>query len=235
MEWVDEREDGDRATQDMRMLLIDRNGDQRRREIRSKRMDRGEDTYSLLFFIAPADVRNTGFLTYDYDDEDRDDDQWLYLPALGKTKRIASTDKSGSFMGSDFSYADMTRRKLDHYDYALLKEDEIRGHRVWIVEATPNTQKEIDDTGYTRSIVFVRQDNHVVVRAKHWTTDRRVKYLDVKKLEKIDGIWVPTEMHMITRRGKATLHRTVLLVSNVEFNQAVDPDDFTLRRLEKGL
>jgi hypothetical protein len=144
MERVDERDDGDNATQDMEMILIDKNGNTRERAIRSLRRDMGEDTHSIMFFLSPADVKDTGFLTYDYDDADADDDQWLYLPALKKTKRIASNDKSGSFMGSDFTYADMTTRELDHYDYRLIKEGDVGGNPVWIVEGIPNTEKEID-------------------------------------------------------------------------------------------
>jgi hypothetical protein len=236
MDLVDVRDDGDRAAQDMRMLLIDKNGSQRKRTIRTFRMDAGEDTHSIMFFLDPADVKDTGFLTYDYDDAERDDDQWLYLPALKKTKRIASGDKSGSFMGSDFTYADLTDRNLDRYDYELLKEDELNGEPVWIVQAIPNTEKEIDETGYTKQIVFVRQDNHVVVRSKSWVKKGgRNKYFDVKKLELIDGIWTPTEMHMITKKGKKTLHKTVIVADNVKYNQAMEPDQFSVRQLEKGL
>jgi hypothetical protein len=236
MERVDERDDGDRAIQDIQMILIDRRGSRRKRTIRSFRMDQGEDVHSIMFFLEPADVKDTGFLTYDYDDVDKDDDQWLYLPALKKTKRIASSDKSGSFMGSDFSYADMTERNLDNYDYELLKEDEVDGHPVWLVQAIPNTDKEIEETGYVKSIFFVRKDNDVVVRAVHWVKkgDRR-KYLDVRKLEKIDGIWVPTEMHMTTKKGRATLHKTVILADNVRFGQPLDRAQFSVRQLEKGL
>jgi len=236
MEWVDERDDGDRSVMDLVMVLIDKNGSQRQRTIRSQRMDVGEDTYSIMFFLDPADVKDTGFLTYDYDDPSKDDDQWLYLPALKKTKRIASGDKSGSFMGSDFTYADMTERNLDYYDYELLQESELDGHELWVVEAIPNTEKEIDETGYTRQILFVRQDNHVVVRAKSWVKKgKRNKYLDVKKLEKIDGIWVPTEVHMTTKKGTQTLHKTILLSKNVKFDQPMDLDSFSVRELEKGL
>lgn len=101
MEKVDSRDDGDKSITDMQMRLIDKNGKERIRTIRSYSMDMGKDSYSLMFFLSPADVKNTGILTYDYDDPDKDDDQWLYLPALRKTKRIASSDKSGSFMGSE--------------------------------------------------------------------------------------------------------------------------------------
>jgi hypothetical protein len=236
MDLVDARDDGDRGVQDMRMILIDKNGSQRKRAIRAYRMDVGEDKHTIMFFLAPADVKDTGFLTYDYDDPEKDDDQWLYLPALKKTKRIASGDKSGSFMGSDFTYADMTDRNLDYYDYELLKEDELDGVPVWIVQAIPNTEKEIDETGYVKQVVFVRQDNHVVVRAKNWLKKGgRNKYFDVKKLEQIDGIWTPTEMHMTTKKGKKTLHKTVLVADNVKYNQPMDDDQFSVRQLEKGL
>jgi outer membrane lipoprotein-sorting protein len=236
MERVDARDDGDNAVQDMEMILIDKNGNQRTREIRSFRRDQGEDTHSILFFLSPSDVKDTGFLTYDYDEADKDDDQWLYLPALKKTKRIASGDKSGSFMGSDFSYADLTTRELDNYDYTFLKEGEVDGHPVWIVLAVPKTDDEIEETGYTKSIFFVRQDNDVVIRSKHWVEDgNREKYFEVEKLEKIDGIWVATEMEMTTKKGSRTLHKTVIKARNVRFNQGLPEDQFTVRQLEKGV
>ncbi|MEE2676966.1 MAG: outer membrane lipoprotein-sorting protein [Myxococcota bacterium] len=236
MDLVDERDDGDKSVQDMQMVLIDKRGGQRKRMLHSLRMDDGEDTRSIMFFVEPADVKDTGFLTYDYDDIDRDDDQWLFLPALKKTKRIASGDKSGSFMGSDFTYADMTDRNLDHYDYKLVKEMEVDGAAVWVVEAIPNTKKEIDETGYTRQLIFVRKDNHVVVRSKSWLKKGgRTKFFEVKKLEQIDGIWTPTEMHMKTKKGKKTLHKTVLRSQNVKYGQDMDEDTFSVRQLEKGL
>ena len=235
MDWVDQRDDGDKAVQDMQMVLIDKGGGQRKRTIHSLRMDEGEDTRSIMFFVEPADVKDTGFLTYDFDDVDRDDDQWLYLPALKKTKRIASSDKSGSFMGSDFTYADMTDRNLDSYDYELLQETDIDGVTVWVVEAIPNTKKEIDETGYTRQVIFVRKDNHVAVRSKSWLKKGgRNKYFDVKKLELIDGIWTATEMHMTTKKGKKTLHKTILISDTVKYGQDMNEDTFSVRRLEKG-
>ena len=86
MERVDARDDGDDQVSRMEMVLIDKSGHQRVREIRSFAKDFGEDTYRLMFFLSPADVKGTGFLTYDYYAAERDDDQWLYLPELGKVK-----------------------------------------------------------------------------------------------------------------------------------------------------
>jgi hypothetical protein len=235
MERVDARDDGDNGTQDLEMVLIDKRGAERVRKLRGYGRDVGEDEQTIMFFVSPADVEDTGFLTYDYDDPERDDDQWLYLPALARTKRIASSDKSGSFMGSDFSYADMTKRPLDHYQYTLMKETEVEGQPVWQIETVPITEREKDETGYEKSVVFVRKDNFVVVRSVNWVKKGdRLKYFDVKKLEQIDGIWVATEMHMSTRKGEETLHRTRLYAKNVHFNQPLREDFFTVRQLEKG-
>jgi hypothetical protein len=235
MEKVDARDDGDNSTQDLEMVLFDKRGAERVRKLKSFGRDVGRDEQSILFFASPADVERTGFLTYDYKDPARDDDQWLYLPALSRTKRIASSDKSGSFMGSDFSYADMTKRPIDHYRYTLMKETEIGGQPVWQIESVPITEQEQQETGYEKSVSFVRKDNFVVVRSVAWVKKGdRLKYFEVKKLEQIDGIWVATEMEMTTRKGEEVLHRTVLSAKNVKFGQPLKEDFFTVRQLEKG-
>jgi len=238
---VDNRDDGNNRVAEMQMVLTDKNGDTRIRKMKSLDKDlitaKGEeDRRRIMFFLAPADVKDTGFLTYDFDAYDKDDDQWLFLPALKKTKRIASTDKSGSFMGSDFNYSDMTRKNLDAYDFKILKEAEVRGAKTWVIEALPKTQDEIDSTGYKKSVVFVRQDNFVIVRAVHWTdTGDKLKYLDVTGLEQIDGVWTITAMSMTTKKNKITEHKTDLTFSNVHYDQDLNDNLFTLRRLEKGL
>ena len=236
MERVEDRDEGNPSIVDVEMTLIDKSGKKRLREIRAFGIDRGEDELQLLFYLSPADLEDTGFLTYDYDESGKDDDQWLYLPALRKTKRIASSDRSGSFMGSDFSYADLTSRDLDQYDYTLMKETEVGGFKVWQIESVPRTKKEIKETGYTKSILFVRQDNYVVVRSVGWLKrGGRLKYMEIKALEQIDGIWIGTEIHMTTKKGDKTLHKTVLRNSNIHFRQELDEDFFTVRQMEKGL
>lgn len=240
MEQVDTRNDGDRSIADMTMLLIDRQGRQRRRSVRSFSLDKGKDIHSLMFFLTPADVAGTGFLTYDYDKAGSDDDQWLYLPALKKAKRIATSDRSGSFMGSDFTYADMTRRRLDDYTYSFNKEQGeamVYGRKAWVIDSTPRTPLVIKETGYNRSILFVRQDNFMVVRAIHFVEDGGdLKYFDVKKMEKVDGIWTNLEMHMTRKKSGSTIHQTILTLDTVRYNQeSVNEGLFTIRTLEKGL
>jgi len=236
MEKVDARDDGDNMTNEMEMILIDKKQKERIRKLYSYKKDKGEDTYGILFFVHPADVKNTGFLTYDYDDPDKDDDQWLYLPALRKTKRIASSDKDGSFMGSDLNYSDMTKTDLEDYDFTLKKEIDVKGVKTWAIESVPRTKEVIDETGYKKALLFVRQDNYVVIRAAKYTkSGGYIKYVDVKNLEQIDGIWVSTETHVTKKRGKRTVHKTILKLKNIKFNQDLDYELFTVRRLEKGL
>jgi len=239
MQKVYDREDGNHSAMEMEMILIDKNGDQRVRHVKSFGRDAGpggKDSQSIMFFLSPADVKNTGFLSYDYDDDKKDDDQWLYLPALKKVKRIASSEKSSSFMGTDFTYADMSERKIENYSYTLLKEDVVNGDKVWVIKSIPITETEKEETGYTESILMVRQDNFVVIRAVNKVEKgNKLKYMDTKKLELIDGVWIATELTMATKKDKAILHQTILRTKNVKFNQPQPDDTFSTRRLEKGL
>jgi outer membrane lipoprotein-sorting protein len=235
MEKVDARDDGQTLEQDMLMILIDKNGKKRNRDIKSYGKDFGEDEHRIMFFKSPADVKNTAFLTYDYDDSSRDDDQWLCLPALKKVKRIPTSDKSSSFMGSDFSYFDMTDRDLEDYDFKLLKETEVRGNKAWMIEAIPRSQKTVKESGYTKTIALVRQDNYMVVRSIGFMKNNKKKYLDVRRLHKEKGVWLPDEMTMTTKKGKSTVHKTILKFSHIKLNKTIDDSMFTTRRLEKGM
>lgn len=239
MQKVYDRDDGNNAVMDMKMALVDSDGDTRRRSIRSFRRDdpeNPEDSQSAMFFLEPANVEGTGFLTYDYDDSDKDDDQWLYLPALKKVKRIAASDKSGSFMGSDFTYADMSTPDIEDYSYELMKETTVGEHKVWQILAEPKSDDEIKRTGYSKTVSFVRQDNFVVIRSAHWLADGgRMKFMEVKELEKVDGVWTPTHMVMTTKKGKQTEHASVLRWENIQYDQSLEDELFTQRRLRQGL
>ena len=238
MEKVEDRDTGDNMTARMEMILIDKKNNRRIRKIQMFSKDRGEDTYKLMFFVHPADVKDTGFLNYDYDDPEQDDDQWLYLPALKKTKRIATSDKSGSFMGSDLNYSDMTSRNLTDYDFSFYKtkEADVDGNKCWLIVASPRSKEVIDETGYKQGLAFVRQDNYVVIRSVMWEEqgDYR-KFLEVKQLDLIDGIWVATTTHVARKKGNETVHRTELSLEDVKFNQNLSLEMFSVRRLEKGL
>ncbi len=240
MELVEDRDDGYSSTSILTMVLIDKKGKKRTRTMKTFSKDIDENTtHSTTFFLTPSDVKNTAFLTYDYSDDDKDDDQWMYLPALNKTKRIPASDKSSAFMGSDFSYADMTSKELEDYDYKVLKEALIKRKSgnipVWVIESLPRERKTIDETGYIKSILYVRKDNFVLVRAKFYLdVADRVKYMDVRRLEKIGGVWVPTQTTMTTKQGKKTIHKTLISQTNTKINVDVSSDIFTIRAIEKG-
>lgn len=236
MEKVDIRDDGDNIIADQEMILIDKNGHKRIRRMKSFSKDKGRDILKLMFFTSPSDVRDTGFLTYDYYSGEKDDDQWLYLPELKKVKRIASSDKDSAFMGSDFSYADMTKTVLDEWYFTLVKEIEVRGNLCWVIQALPASKIIEKRYGYTKSILFVRQDISMVVRALHWLREgNKVKYQDNVKIENIDGIWVATQINVKSVRNKKVLHRTVFKQHNVRFGQDIEQGFFVTRQLEKGI
>jgi hypothetical protein len=232
---VDQRDDGDHIISQMTMILIDKQKNQRIRSLKRFTKDFGKDIHQSIYFLSPNDIKNTAFLTFDYDDNKKDDDQWLYLPALKKTKRIASTDKSGSFMGSDFSYSDMTKPNIKDYTYSIKKSKKIKGHDAWIIERIPKNKKVTEETGYKKSYIYVRKDNFVVIGAIHYLTDGKKKYMSVKKLKEIEGIWFTTEIVMKTTKNKQLLHSTILQLSQIKLNQNLDDDIFTIRQIEKGI
>jgi hypothetical protein len=236
MKKVEARDKGNNTVSNMKMILIDKNGSKRVRDMKSFSKEIGDVSKSMIFFTAPSDVNNTAFLTYDYSDENKDDDQWLYLPALKKTKRIPSSDKSSSFMGSDFTYSDMTDPDLDDYNYKLVKQTKFKGHDVWIIESTPKTQKTIDETGYSKSVVYIRKDILMPVAGKHYLVKgKKVKLFQVHELKKIGGVWFSTKISMITKQGKQTLHKTMLMQNNLKIDNTLKESNFSVRAIEKGL
>lgn len=231
-----DRDEGDNLTSKMKMTLIDKNKNTRVRELKTFAKEKGEDTLKLMFFLSPADVKDTGFLTYDYEDSSKDDDQWLYLPELKKVKRIASSDKSSSFMGSDFTYSDMTSRNVQDYTYEIMKEPVVGGHKTWQLMVVPKNEEVVEETGYTKSIVFIRQDNFVIVQALNYIKlGNKLKYMKLLGLEKIDNIWTTKKIQMVTKKGKKTLHKTVLEFSDIKYNQDLEESFFKTRTLERGL
>jgi hypothetical protein len=237
-----DRDTGDNIIGTMQMQLIGSNGSKRVKEMKTFSKNKGKDTLKVSFFTSPSDVKNTSFLTYDY--TDKDDEQWMYLPALAKIKRIPSSDKSSSFMGSDFSYSDMTTTNLDDYNFKLLKTSTIKRkvngkkvkRKVWVIQRTPKTSKIVDETGYKKSVIYVRQDNFMPVRAKIYLQEQnKFKYMDVKKVEKISGIDVATIMTMTSKTGKHTTHKTVIFFKNVKMNQKIKNSLFTTRAIAKGI
>lgn len=237
---MDKRYDGDTSTARMTMVLINQAGTKRTREIASYSKDFGQDEKGILFFLSPADVKDTAYLSYDWEDDAKENDSWLYLPALRKVKRIAGSDESGAFMGSDFSYADINGIELSDWNYTFVnKDDEVDGFPAWQIEAKPKPDRmkdAVDKTGYLKYRMWIRKDNFMAVRGKYWVDKgRKIKYFTANDIKQIDSIWTATSMTMITTARGQKEHETLLSLSDIVYNTPLDDDVFSTVTLERGV
>ncbi len=236
MEMVNSRDTGNSAVSDMEMILVDQQERHRSRSIKSYMIEEEGVTRTIMFFMAPGDVRGTGFLTWDYEGDEKDNDQWLYLPSLRRTNRIAGSDKSQSFMGSDFNYSDMNITELNDYSYTLIQEGAVDGHDVWIIMAVPVNRAIAEETGYEKSALFIRKDDYMIIRAKKWTLrSGEEKFMQVREIRVVDGILIPGRVEMTTRRNGSFYHQTILTRTNIRINIPLEPELFTIAGLERGL
>ena len=240
MDQVDAVADGETRVADFTMVLIDRRDRQRTRELTIYSKDFNADTRTLSLFESPADISGTAYLNHDWQDPDRDDDSWLYLPAMQRVRRIASSDTSDSFMGSDFTYADINGIEIDWFDYRFVNESEdVDGQECWVIEATPKPemkQKAEDGTGYSRLQMWIRKDNFVQVRAQAWELrGNRVKYFTASDIRQVQGIWTTHRQQAITTRNGRQEHASVLQLNSIEYNTPVADDYFAPESLQRGV
>ena len=240
MERVDGRYDGDTVIADYTMVMIDRRDRQRTRDLRIYSKDFGQDSRTLSQFESPVDIRGTAYLNFDWDNPDRDDDSWLYLPALQRVKRIASSDTSDSFLGSDFTYADINGIELSWYDYHFVNEsEEVDGMDTWVIEATPKPEfkeKAEDATGYSKLRSWIRKDNFVQLRGQAWELrGNRIKYFTSSEIEEVDGIWTIHRLQAVTTRNGRQEHASILQLNDVIYNDTVEDEKFTTEYMQRGL
>ena len=154
------------STADLEMLLRNKQGEESLRELRSKTLEvEGDGDKSLTIFDRPADVKGTALLTFSH--KTGNDDQWLYLPALKRVKRIASNNKSGPFMGSEFAYEDISSQEVEKYTYKYLRDEDLDGQAAFVFERYPVDKK----SGYTRQVVWMDKENF---------RDLKIDYFDRK-------------------------------------------------------
>lgn len=240
MEAVDQLADGDTRTGQYTMVLIDRRERQRSRELTILSKDYGQDTRTLSTFNSPADIRGTAYLNYDWDDAERDDDSWLYLPAMQRVRRIASSDTSDSFLGSDFTYADINGLEIDWYDYRFINESEtVDGVECWVIEATPRAdmkEKAEQATGYSRLQAWISKDNFVQMRAQAWELrGNRVKYFTASDIRQIDGIWTIHRQQAVTTRNGRQEHASILQLNDIRYDMDIDDDALTTEAMQRGI
>ena len=229
-EKVHNRPDGDSRYCEMSLTLINKNGSKRVRNIKSYSKDYGQDRKTIMFFLYPSDVKGTGFLTWDYDQANKDDDKWLYLPAMKKTRRISgSSSKTDYFMGTDFTYDDMGRRNLEEDTHTLLREETLNGHKCWVLQSSPKKAGDI----YTKRISWIRQDCLIPVKVEYYDKlDKLHRQLIADDIKQIDGFWTIGHMNM---KNVQTKHETDLLFKSYQYDQPTSDNIFTVSQLEKGL
>lgn len=240
MQRFDERYDGDSSIADVSMVLIDRRNRQRVRELRIFSKDQGADTKSLSLFESPADIRGTTYLNFDWDDFDRDDDSWLYLPSLQRVKRIASSDTSDSFLGSDFTFADINGFEIDMYDFTFINESEIvDGQDCWVIEAVPKPEfkdRAEDATGYSKMQSWISKESLLQLRGQAWELrGNRIKYFTASEIEQIDGIWTIKRLQAVTTRNERQEHASVLQINSIDYNVDVDDSLLTTESMQRSL
>lgn len=223
------------------MMVMDADGTKTTKTMKVYKKKFSGQTKSLTQFLAPADIRNTSYLNFDFNNDSRQDDSWLYLPSLRKTKRIVGSDKSRPFMDSDFSYADINGMELEDWDYKFVsKSDPVDGYDCWQIQATPKRGKKsrvIESTGYRKTMVWVRKDNFIPVKGKYWVAgSRKIKFMTVSKLKKIQGIWTAMETQMVTTKGgRKMLHSTLNQVKSIRYNTKIKNNQFTKVSMEAGI
>jgi hypothetical protein len=196
----------------------------------------GKTVRTIVFVRAPKKLRNDGYLGFDHGEPGKADEQWYHSRRARETRRIEGERRREAFLESDFSYADLTRPDLDAYQIRLLREPELEGFKTWQIELLPKDGEAAEGPGYLKSVLWVRKDNHVVVRALHWLPEGgRLKHLRVTGLEEREGRWLVTERRMATVEGRRTVRETVFRLSEVQFEESFKRDLFRPKRLKRGL
>lgn len=234
-EKLNARDEGESVVRTLTMELVDRRGKQRTRVTRSYRRYYPGEKRTVLFYTSPKNVKDTGFLTYDYDDPDKSDDQWLYLPAMRKVRRISASDRGDYFLGTDLTYEDMKKENkvsLDDYAWTNVGEASVDGHHCWVLEGVPVSDHIAKELGYSKVRIMVDSEIWMPRTAEYW--DRQgnaLKTTRVTDIREVQGIWTA---HRIDVENHKTGHSTVLLFSDVDYRADISDDVFTERSLRRG-
>jgi hypothetical protein len=216
------------------MSIINPKGQTRERKLSmaTKLYDDGKTEKRVYRFLSPADVDGTGVLVFDYESDA--DDVWIYLPALRKTRRIVSTQRSESFMGSEFSYADLNVPALEDFNYQLEREEALAGENCWVIDAQPKTQDTAKGEGYSHKRYWVSKEKLVVQKVVYFDLEgkplKELENHDFKLLDAKRKRYRPLRMVMTnTQNGR----RSVFSSEQVAFAPDTKDDYFTPRYLER--
>lgn len=210
------------------MVLKNKQGEESTRYLRFKVLEvKGDGDKNLTIFDRPRDIKGTAFLNFTH--PLGDDDQWLYLPALKRVKRISSSNKSGPFVGSEFAYEDLTSQEVKKYTYKWIRDEVYEGKKCFVVERFP----AYENSGYTRQVGWIDQDEYRVLKVDFYDRkDSLLKTLTYKGYKQyLDRYWYPDEMHMVNHQtGKSTQ----LVWKNYTFQTGLEDNDFNKNSLKRA-
>lgn len=220
--------------QTVEMKLVNSRNEVRERKLNvvSALQENGIDSNMLVRFMEPADVRGTAFLQLEH--SSAEDDLWIYLPALFKSRRLVSSNKKDSFIGSDFAYGDMLPPKVARYTYKMLGAESVEGFDCYIVEATPTNEGILRDYGYSLKKMWIDKESFHEIKVEYYD-DRSdlLKVQEVKELKLIherDNRWLATSRSM---NNLQTGHRTLIKVVDFTTDFALSERTFSKRNLER--
>ena len=228
-EEADKRDTGFGDTQaNLEMILKNRSGDESRRTLEIKTLEViGDGDKSLTIFDSPRDIKGTAFLSFTH--ALTPDDQWLYLPALKRVKRISSTNKSGPFLGSEYAFEDLTSFEVARYSYRYLNDEVVEGIDCFVIEMTPN----YEHSGYTRQIVWIDKARYIIIKSEYY--DRKNELLKTQEFKNyqqyLDKYWRAAEQLMTNHQnGKSTQ----LLWNEYRFGVGLSDRDFDQNTLKRA-
>ncbi len=213
---------------ELTMLLRNKQGEESLRHMRTNSLEvDGDGDKTMIIFDQPRDVQGTALLTFSHKVEP--DDQWLYLPALKRVKRISSRNKSGPFMGSEFAYEDLASQEVEKYTYRFIKDDELDGEPMFLIERDPVDE----NSGYTRQLVWIDKAEYRPIKIEFY--DRKnslLKTLVFKGYQQyLEQYWRAREMFMENHQtGKSTL----LTWKQYDFRVGLEDSDFTTNSLKRA-
>lgn len=217
---------------ELQMILKNPQGQERVRELQvvTKTVEKDIQN-SILKFKAPRNIAGTGLLTLE--NKNTDDDQWLYLPTLKKSRRISSADQTDSFMGTDFTYEDLNPENIEDFNYQIIGTEKLTDVDCYKIEAIPSTEKIKTKSGYNKRIIWIRQDSNLAERIDF--IDKQGK--ESKRLIAKDFIIASENVYRaksIVMQNLQTGHSTSLIYNNFVINQGIKNTQFTMRNLEQN-
>ncbi|HEX4881919.1 MAG TPA: outer membrane lipoprotein-sorting protein [Porticoccaceae bacterium] len=231
---INARDEGEHMSRHMTLILTDRGGKQRIRDtIAYRRYVEGEK-HTAIYFASPNNLKGTAFLTYDYQAPEREDDNWLYLPALRKARRISAADRGDYFLGTDMTYEDikLETRVSDDYQYRTLRADTVDGHQCLWVEAVPRTESLAREIGYQRVENCIDSTIWMARQTRFWDlAGNALKTAHIGDIQQVQGIWTPGH---ITVENHKTGHRSEFRFSDVDYRKPIDPEAFNANALHRG-